>query len=42
MSGERLQDHWSSGFAVVTLKVEQDGFSLEKFIQKLHRELQTV
>ena len=29
-------------FAVITLKVEQDGFSLEKCIQKMQRELQTV
>ena len=29
-------------FAVITLKVEQDGFSLEWYIQKMQRELQTV
>ena len=29
-------------FVVITLKVEQDGFSLEKCIQKMQRELQTV
>ena len=29
-------------FAVITLKVEQDGFSLEKCIQKMLRKLQTV
>ena len=29
-------------FAVITLKVEQDGFSLEKCIQNMQRELQTV
>ena len=29
-------------FAVITLKVEQDGFSLEYCIQKMQRELQTV
>ena len=27
---------------VITLKVEQDGVSLEQFIQKMQRELQTV
>ena len=29
-------------FAVITLKVEQDGFSLQKCIQKMQRKLQTV
>ena len=29
-------------FAVITLKVEQDGFTLEYCIQKLQGELQTV
>ena len=29
-------------FLIITLKVEQDGFSLEKCIQKMQRELQTV
>ena len=29
-------------FAVITLKKEQDGFSLEECIQKMQRELQTV
>ena len=27
---------------LITLKVEQDGVSLEEFIQKMQRELQTV
>ena len=29
-------------FAVITLKVEQDGFSLEQCTQKMQPELQTV
>ena len=29
-------------FAVITLKVEQDGFTLEYYIQKMQRKLQTV
>ena len=29
-------------FIVITLKVEQDGISIEKSIQKMQRELQTV
>ena len=29
-------------FAVITLKVEQGGFTLEKCVQKMQRELQTV
>ena len=29
-------------FAVISLKVQQDGFSLEQCIQKIQRELQTV
>ena len=29
-------------FAVITLKVEQDDFSLEKCIKKMQPELQTV
>ena len=32
----------SRKFAVITLKGEQDGFSLEQCIQKMQRELQTV
>ena len=29
-------------FAVITLEVEQDGFTLEQCIQKMQRELETV
>ena len=28
-------------FAVITLKVEQDGFTIEWYLQKMERELQT-